>query len=143
MKPLLIPLRPCLAPRLLHAVAWITLRQQRLERFAHADDEGPALLVRYMFTGIDAQAMVDGCGDIGRADRVDGRIGRAAIGGAINLPTANSAPGHDDGITEGPVVAAGSLVYVWRAAHVAHPDNERLVQESTAVQIVQQRRNGL
>src|SRR6185437_7630999 len=104
-----------------------------MDWFSGADDQGTPLLIHKVRARINTQAMIDGGGDIARTDWVPGWIRRAAIRGAVDLTAPNSAASHHDGITEGPVIAARAAVDAWRAAHVAHPNDKRLVQEAATL----------
>src|SRR5262249_9907187 len=80
----------------------LRLAEQPQSGLARADQERPALLVGDVGRGIDAQEVVDGGGDLGGADRIGGRVGRPAVGRAVDLAAADPGAGQDDGIAERP-----------------------------------------
>src|SRR5262245_53834856 len=81
-------------------------RQQPANHVAGARDERPAFEVVEMGARVDAEAVIDGRGDIGGADGVGRGISRGPIGGAIDVAAAHAAAGEQDRVAEGPVIAA-------------------------------------
>ena len=63
-----------------------------MQGLAATHDKGSSLLVRKMGVRIDAEAMINRGGDIGRADRVGGWISGGAVRGAVNVAASNSGP---------------------------------------------------
>src|SRR6266849_4868661 len=55
--------------------------ENRPDRIARAGDERAALLIGEVGARIDAQAVVDGGGEVGGAGGVGGRVGGRAVGG--------------------------------------------------------------
>ena len=66
--------------------------QKGVKGLAATHDERPALLVADVGVRIDAEAVINRGGDIGRDDGVGGGIGGGAVRGAVHLPAANSGP---------------------------------------------------
>ena len=64
---------------------------------------------------------------------------RHFVGGTDDLAAADAAAGEDDGVALRPVVAAGVFVDVRGAAEIAHPDDERGIEQARVGQIVEQR----
>src|SRR5690242_20911835 len=53
-----------------------------------------------------------------------------AVRGAVDEPALHAAAGHQQGITLRPVLAAGGLVHLRRAAHLTRPDDQRVVEQA-------------
>ena len=92
---------------------------------------GPVGLVPDEGVGVDAQVVVDGGQDVVVVDRSAG--GRAAelVGRADDLADLHAAAGEQGRVDPRPVVAAGVLVDLGRAAELA-PDDHRDVPVQTA-----------
>ena len=58
------------------------------------------------------------------------------------MPAANAAAGHDDRPGPDEVVTARAVIDVRRAAHLAHPDDQRVGEEIALLQILKQARPG-
>src|SRR5262245_39120949 len=59
---------------------------------------------------IDAERLVEGCGDLIRREATLGRAHAAGVAGADDLPTPHSAAGQERGHGPRPVVAAGASI---------------------------------
>src|SRR5438105_5046260 len=81
--------------------------------------------------------------EVGGGDRMVGGVGARFVGGADGLAAADAAAGEDDGVALRPVVAAGGFVDDRRAAKIAHPDDERRVEQPALRKIIEQRGEGL
>ena len=88
--------------------------------------------------------MKDGRAQVVGADRVAGRMGGPAIGRAVDKSPAHSRTGQYGRVTVRPVLTAAiGLVDPRRAAELANPDHERLVEQAAAVEVFQQGREAL
>ena len=66
-------------------------------------------------------------------------MGGPAVGGAENGAAAHAGPGQDGRVTMRPVLAAAvGLVDPGRAAKLADPDDERLVEQAATIQVIKQ-----
>ena len=77
--------------------------------------------------------------DIGRRYWTFRRIGTGGVGLAHHLPAANAASRKHHAVASRPMVAAGVLVDLRRAAEVTHPDDQCAIEEPTFLQVIQQR----
>ena len=76
-------------------------------------------------------------------DRVAGRHADAAVGGADHLAHRQAAAGEGDRAEVAPVVAAGLLVDLRRAAELARDDEQDLVRQSAVLDVADERRDRL
>ena len=93
--------------------------------------------------GVDAQVVVDGGQDVLVMDRPAG--GRAAqlVGRADHLADLHPAAEEQGRVDAGPVVAAGVLVDLGRAAELAPDDHGDVAVEPADVDVLDQRRDPL
>src|SRR5262249_14266395 len=82
----------------------------------------------------------DGRRQVVGADGQVGGVGGRGVGGAVHLPAAYAGAGQKRRLAEAPVVAAGVLVQLRRPPELATPDDERLVEEAAAMQVVERGR---
>ena len=81
------------------------------------------------------------------ASRSGGDTGRSAtrppcsIAGSVDLAAAHAAAGQHAGVSRRPVIAARALVHRRRATELAGVDDQRLVQQTALVEILDQRAN--
>src|SRR5437667_213475 len=73
---------------------------------AGTDHQRPPLLVGDLGARVNAQAVVNSRGQVGRADWVGGGIGGAAVGGTVHLAAPNAAAGQHYRVTVRPVIRA-------------------------------------
>ena len=66
-----------------------------------------------------------------------------AIAGADHLPSGNSATRQHHAEHPRPVIAAACGIELWRAAKLAHRDHERIVEQSSLAEVVNDRGKGL
>ena len=112
-------------------------------RPAVGDGGGAAAAVVDGHCGVDAEQVIDRCTDVANMNWIvlDERC--VLVGGAPDRAGFQARAGQQDGIAIGPVVAAALGIHLGRAAHLAHGHDERLVQETTRIQISQEGRVGL
>src|SRR5579862_5015854 len=72
--------------------------------------ERPTTAIINRHVGVDAEAVVDGGADVTNPHRMVFHVLRAGVRCAVNRAAANACAGKDDGVTEGPVIAAAVLV---------------------------------
>lgn len=96
---------------------------------------------------IDTEAVIDRGGEIFGRSRIVGGIRGEAVARTVNDAAANAAAGEHRRETTRPVIttvaartrsADNPLADARRATHLARPDDERLVEHPTFLQIVQQ-----
>ena len=81
--------------------------------------------------GVDAQGVEDRRAEVVGADGIAGRIGGPAVGGAEDVTAADAGSGQDGRVTVRPVLAAAvGLGDPGRAAELADPDDQRLVEQA-------------
>src|SRR5262245_8919641 len=76
--------------------------------------------------------------NVGRRDRSRGWIGACLVGTADDLPAANAAAGQYHREAIWPVIAAGLIVDDRRAAEISHPDDERRIEQTALLEVVEQ-----
>ncbi len=105
-------------------------------------ETGPGL-VADEGVGVDAQVVVDGGQDVLVVDRPAG--GRAAqlVGRADHLADLHAAAEEQGRVDPGPVVAAGVLVDLGRAAELAPDDHGDVAVEAAVVDVLDQGRDPL
>src|SRR5207237_734218 len=111
------------------------LSQQLVEHAAFGDGEWSALRVADLAARIDAQAVVEGSGEVAGGDRVGGGVGAVRRAGAEDLPAADAAAREQRAEDVRPVVPPAVGVELRRATELAHHDYQRLVQHSPLVQV--------
>src|SRR5688572_30795038 len=89
--------------------------------------------------GIDAERFVDRGDHVAWADRAILHIRGLAVRFADDRAAADAAAGEPHAVAIGPVIAAAVAVDARRAAHFAHDDDERLVEQAAGLQVFQQR----
>ena len=118
--------------------------EERLENLvndsAAADGSGTIRRVDDGFVRIETERVKDRRGEIRRADSSAHRFGSVAIGGAVYDTTLHTAAGECDREDRAPVIAPGVLVDSRRAPHLAHPHDERLVEEPASFEVFDERR---
>src|SRR5262245_48863947 len=88
---------------------------------------------------IDAETLVDGRGDVVRADGTVLDVGGLGVGSAADRSTVDAGAGEPHAVTERPVVAPGGAIDAWRAAHFAHYHHQRLVEQAAPLEVFEQR----
>src|SRR6266542_963084 len=90
--------------------------------------------------GVDAEALVDRRADVGGADWPVLDVSGVSVRGTVHGAALETAAGHEDGVTVGPMIAPPIGVDLRRAAHLAQHDHQRLVEQPAAVEVLQERR---
>src|SRR5208337_4650529 len=105
--------------------------------------ERPALRTRQFGVEADAQAVVDGRGDLGGGDRAV--LGGVAdlVGGADDGAALDRAAGEQDGPAARVVVAAAGGVDLGGAAELAEGQDQGVLQQPALGQVLEQRRVGV
>src|SRR5262245_58594814 len=105
------------------------LTEQSLERPALGPGNGAAETVGDDGLRVEAEGVVDGGGEVGRADGAIGREGADGITRAVDGTASNAAAGENGGIAAGPMFATG-VDDLGRPAELADPDDQRLVRQT-------------
>src|SRR5205807_2200624 len=87
---------------------------------------------------IDPQALENGGTDIAGADGAVLDIGGLGVGSAVDRAAANAASREPHAVAVSPVVPAGVTIDAGCAAHLAHYNYQRFVQEAARRQVLQQ-----
>src|SRR6266851_1114037 len=100
------------------------------------------LILDYRFR-VEAESAEYRGGDVIRTDRIVLGEGSAGIGSAVDLPAPDAAAGHQNRLARRPVIAAGVLVDLGCPPEVAGPVYERLGEQPSVVEVLEQGGNGL
>ncbi len=88
--------------------------------------------------GIDAEQVINGGRQIVRAHRVRRRIGAVLVAGAEDLAAGDAGAGQREAEHGTPVIAPSLTVDPRRSAELADGDNQRLMQQTALLQVLQQ-----
>ena len=86
--------------------------------------------------GVVAQGVEEGGVDVGRGDGAGDGVASRFVRFANDLAATNAAPREDHRVAVRPVVAAGVGVDDWRASEIAHPDDERRIEQAAFGQVL-------
>ncbi len=116
--------------------------QQAVKRFAPRDEMGPVALVVEDSLGVDAEYMEDGRGEVMGSQRVARGVSADAIACAEHLAAGNARAGQRKAKHMAPVIAPPHAVDARRPAEFADRDDQRLLQQTAVLQVIQERREG-
>src|SRR5262245_14622212 len=85
---------------------------------------------------IDTKTPENGCCQIRRSDWIADGICADWVTCSMNVAPFHSATGQEDGVTVGPMVSACVFVDAGRAAELAHCNDERRVQQSSCIEVL-------
>src|SRR5262245_31517103 len=114
------------------------LRQDAADHFAKGKGEGAAEAVVDLGAGVEAEAVVDGGGQVAGSHGVGGGEGAMAVGGAPDGAGADAGAREESGIDPGPMVAAGAAVDLGSAPELTADDEERFIEEATCFEVAEQ-----
>src|SRR5436309_1918769 len=122
------------------AMRSLQLRDQLFDRLAAGDDlDGPVLRRHVLLLVVDAQLLIDrGRYIFGRYLSVD-RLAAFGVRGADRLAALQARAREEDTARIRPVVPPGELIDLRRPAELAHPDDQRRVQQAALMEVLQQR----
>src|SRR5262249_21141141 len=112
-------------------VSSFTSPQYRLNDFSFTQRHGPVEAIADQHLRIDAEAVIDGRGQVGGVGRIAGGKRREAIAGAVHNAALDTTAGQDAGKDARPVVPAiaaragasrHALTHARRPAKLAGPD---------------------
>src|SRR5688572_498059 len=118
----------------------VFLLQDGVDELAFIQRERPAEPIANLRAWIDAEAMVNGGGEVGGGRGVGVGLGGVAVARAMDNAAANAAAGQDGSEDLEPVIAAVAsragaaddrLTNARRAAHLAGPDDQRLIEHAS------------
>src|ERR1043165_9536396 len=126
----------------------VSLPQDSLDHRAMARGGRAVKTVAYFLCGVDAQAVVDRSGEVRWSGGQGGGFGGVPIARAPDAAALDSAAGENRSEDLAPVIAAVlagasatdlALAHFWCAAHLAGPEDERIVEHAALVQVLQKR----